>query len=150
MTDLHPDKLAELCARLNEAADGMDELARSVFANAEKVGIDTKRITGGRAVRAEDATTIRKAANTIKALQARLDAQETENARLFSAYQIAHEQATENGSRLDRVTEALTEIFDLPGEINPSNYDHDDACELNRQFCYALTLAKQALNGERM
>ena len=41
----------------------------------------------------------------------------------------------------DGLREALEEISNLPGEINPSNYDHDDACELNRQFCYAITLA---------
>lgn len=40
---------------------------------------------------------------------------------------------------------ALREIADLPGEINPSNYDHDDACELNRQFCYAITVAADAI-----
>jgi hypothetical protein len=42
--------------------------------------------------------------------------------------------------------EALREIENLPGEINPSNYDHDDVCELNRQFCYAVTIARKALS----
>lgn len=44
-----------------------------------------------------------------------------------------------------KLREALKEISELHGEINPSNYDHDDACELNRQFCYALTVADLAL-----
>lgn len=44
-----------------------------------------------------------------------------------------------------KLREALKEITELHGEINPCNYDHDDACELNRQFCYALTVADQAL-----
>lgn len=43
--------------------------------------------------------------------------------------------------------EALEEISDLPGEINPCNYDHDDACELNRQFCYGLLIARAAMKG---
>lgn len=42
---------------------------------------------------------------------------------------------------------ALREISDLHGEINPSNYDHDDACELNRQFVYAITIADAALQS---
>lgn len=48
---------------------------------------------------------------------------------------------------VERLREALREIMELPGEINPSNYDHDDVCELNRQFCYAYETAKAALNG---
>lgn len=48
----------------------------------------------------------------------------------------------------ERLREALEEIRDLPGEINPSNYDHDDACELNRQFCYSHSIAVAALRGE--
>lgn len=47
------------------------------------------------------------------------------------------------------LVEALEEISDLHGEINPSNYDHDDACELNRQFCYAITTAAAALAAYR-
>ena len=46
----------------------------------------------------------------------------------------------------DAKDEALREIENLPGEINPSNYDHDDVCELNRQFCYAVTIARKALS----
>lgn len=46
-----------------------------------------------------------------------------------------------------RLRDALEEILNLPGEINPSNYDHDDACELNRQFCYSVTVARAALAG---
>lgn len=44
-----------------------------------------------------------------------------------------------------RLREAMEEIRDLTGEINPSNYDHDDACFLNSQFCYAGSIAESAL-----
>lgn len=54
-------------------------------------------------------------------------------------------KATELREEIVRLQDALKEIRDLPGEINPSNYDHDDACELNRQFCYAITIADAAL-----
>jgi hypothetical protein len=52
---------------------------------------------------------------------------------------------------IEGLREALEQIADLPGEINPSNYDHDDACELNRQFCYGATIARRALDdgGEK-
>lgn len=50
-------------------------------------------------------------------------------------------------AEIERLRAALREISDLTGEINPSNYDHDDACELNRQFCYAITVADEALKG---
>jgi hypothetical protein len=43
------------------------------------------------------------------------------------------------------LVEALRFISDLEGEINPSNYDHDDACNLNRAFCEAITTAADAL-----
>lgn len=49
------------------------------------------------------------------------------------------------GERLKALEEALAEIAALEGEINPSNYDHDDVCELNRQFCYAGSIADRAL-----
>ena len=64
-----------------------------------------------------------------------------ETAALLARHRIA---ATPPDA-LQTVVEALREIRDLHGEINPSNYDHDDACELNRQFVYALTIADQAL-----
>lgn len=46
---------------------------------------------------------------------------------------------------IERLREALKEIMDLPGEINPSNYDHVDVCELNRQFCLTYEIARAAL-----
>jgi hypothetical protein len=49
-------------------------------------------------------------------------------------------------SRSETLEAALREIRDLEGEINTSNYDHDDACELNRQFCYAVNIADAALS----
>ena len=50
-------------------------------------------------------------------------------------------------AEVERLREALAEIRDLPGEINPSNYDHDDACYLNTQFVDAINIAAQALKG---
>lgn len=46
-----------------------------------------------------------------------------------------------------RLREALSEIGAIEGEINPSNYDHDDACFLNKQFVYAITVADNALGS---
>jgi hypothetical protein len=50
-------------------------------------------------------------------------------------------------AEVERLREALEEIMGLPGEINPSNYDHDDVCELNRQFCYGYAIARAALGA---
>jgi len=50
-------------------------------------------------------------------------------------------------AEIERLREALEEIMGLPGEINPSNYDHDDVCELNRQFCYGYAIARAALGA---
>ena len=68
----------------------------------------------------------------------RIEADKAEGAALPDA---AHPPATDVAA----LVEALEEIRDLQGEINPSNYDHDDVCELNRQFCYAFTIADAAL-----
>jgi len=57
----------------------------------------------------------------------------------------AAENLLEAAATIRRLVEALEWISDLPGEINPSNYDHDDVCELNRQFCYAITSAAAAI-----
>ena len=61
-------------------------------------------------------------------------------AMLLMQERIAHQEAVIAG-----LVDALEEISNLHGEINPSNYDHDDACELNRQFCYGITVAAAAL-----
>jgi septal ring factor EnvC (AmiA/AmiB activator) len=57
-----------------------------------------------------------------------------------------HDRIDEATARAERLEAALREIKDLEGEINTSNYDHDDACELNRQFCYAVNIADAALS----
>lgn len=44
---------------------------------------------------------------------------------------------------------ALERISSLEGEINPSNCDHDDACNLNRSFCEAIMTARAALSELR-
>lgn len=38
---------------------------------------------------------------------------------------------------------AFDALTDAP-EINPSNYDHDDVCRLNREVCYAHGIMKAA------
>lgn len=48
-------------------------------------------------------------------------------------------------AKLRIATEALTLVRDMPGEINPSNYNHDDACELNARFCEAGSIAADAI-----
>ena len=53
-------------------------------------------------------------------------------------------------AEIERLREALEEIMGLPGEINPSNYDHDDVCELNRQFCYGYAIARAALGSAKV
>lgn len=63
------------------------------------------------------------------------------------AKQSHRERITALEAENARLREALEEIMGLPGEINPSNYDHDDACELNRQFCYAYEIARAALGA---
>lgn len=65
----------------------------------------------------------------------------------FMCHHFWIEEAAEATLRaaLEKAREELAEIYDLDGEISPSNYDHDDACHLNRQFCYALTIARSAL-----
>jgi ribonuclease I len=52
-------------------------------------------------------------------------------------------------AEVERLREVLEEIMGLPGEINPINYDHDDVCELNRQFCYGYAIARAALKDTR-
>ena len=42
--------------------------------------------------------------------------------------------------------EALEHVTGLNGEINPSNYNHDDVCHLNAQFVEALLTADKALS----
>lgn len=79
-------------------------------------------------------------AEAIAAWNAR--ASDAEITRLTESMRAAEE-------REKALREALCEILDLPGEINPSNYDHDDACELNRQFCYGAQIARQALSGAK-
>lgn len=48
-------------------------------------------------------------------------------------------------SDYDRLRKALQDIKELPGEINPYNYDHDDVVALNNSFCEAFEIASAAL-----
>lgn len=67
------------------------------------------------------------------------------NAALIVALRNAAPDLIAKARRVEELEAALREIADLEGEINPSNYDHDDACELNRQFCYGIVVAHEAL-----
>ena len=51
----------------------------------------------------------------------------------------------ENG----RLREALRAIMDLPGEINPANYDHNDVHVLNNSHIEAFHIAAAALKENR-
>lgn len=51
-------------------------------------------------------------------------------------------------TEVERLREALKRIEALPGEINPSNYDHDDVVALNNSFIEAFQIARAALEGE--
>ena len=42
-------------------------------------------------------------------------------------------------ARLRTLEEVRAVIYDAP-ELNPSNYDHDQACELNNAVCYAWSI----------
>jgi isoleucyl-tRNA synthetase len=66
--------------------------------------------------------------------------------RAWCAMMDAVDALKAQANQIAEKDEALREIENLPGEINPSNYDHDDVCELNRQFCYAVTIARKALS----
>ena len=87
------------------------------------------------------------AADTDETLAACIEAE----ARLFDDLKAAALPLADRLQALSAEVEmyraALAEISDLPGEINPSNYDHDDACYLNTQFVDALNIATQALKG---
>ena len=56
---------------------------------------------------------------------------------------------------MEKMAEALEEIKELDGELNPNNYDHEDVIFLNEQFIDAYKISKEALaaftkwNGEK-
>lgn len=50
---------------------------------------------------------------------------------------------------IGRLRKALQDIKELPGEINPDNYDHDDVVLLNNSFCKAFEIACTALGEEQ-
>ena len=47
----------------------------------------------------------------------------------------------------ERLRAALGQIKALPGEINPSNYDHDDVMVLNNSHIKAFQIAEAALTA---
>ncbi|AYJ85748.1 hypothetical protein D3Y57_06915 [Sphingomonas paeninsulae] len=62
---------------------------------------------------------------------------------LRAALSGASEVVESEGAKLRN---ALQEIYDLSGEINPSNYSHDDVCALNDAFVSAVLIADPALS----
>ena len=48
---------------------------------------------------------------------------------------------------IKELCKVLIELRELPGEINVDNYDHDDVCYLNEQFCASYHIAVDALKG---
>ena len=63
------------------------------------------------------------------------------------AQQVArmHDALNAAEAKLKIATEALGQIEFADGEINPSNYDHDDACALNDSFVECVLGARKAL-----
>jgi hypothetical protein len=51
--------------------------------------------------------------------------------------------------RIAQLEAALREIKELPGELNPSNYTHDDVCACNDAFVRTWQIASAALGEER-
>ncbi len=51
--------------------------------------------------------------------------------------------------RITKLETALKDVFDILGrrELNPSNYTHDEACELNADCIEAYMLVKGVLEG---
>ncbi|WP_396190315.1 hypothetical protein [Flavobacterium sp.] len=49
----------------------------------------------------------------------------------------------------EKLRAALEQIKALPGEINPSNYDHNDVETLNNAFIEAYHIARAALQQEK-
>ena len=94
-----------------------------------------------------DAGTAREALDRIKSQAIRIRQLEAERQRLITDNNVLTNERDALKAEVARLREVVGEIRDLPGEINPSNYDHDDACELNRQFCYAISVASTALAG---
>ena len=48
-------------------------------------------------------------------------------------------------SLLDDVRTLFNVLYDAP-ELNPSNYDHDQVCELNVAMCEAFALCRDLLH----
>jgi len=46
---------------------------------------------------------------------------------------------------LDNVRTLFNVLYDAP-ELNPSNYDHDEVCDLNAAMCEAFALCRDLLN----
>ena len=53
--------------------------------------------------------------------------------------------SVQSTSLLDDVRTLFHVLYDAP-ELNPSNYDHDQVCELNSAMCEAFALCRDLLN----
>ncbi len=60
--------------------------------------------------------------------------------------QDARAKSAQQESEIERLREALSAIMDVGGEINPSNYNHEDVCSLNNAFIGQFQIARAALS----
>jgi len=56
------------------------------------------------------------------------------------------EERADNQALMREIKDAYYALCDAP-EINPSNYDHDQVCALNREASYAHGLLHKAIAG---
>lgn len=92
------------------------------------------------------------AAKTIESLRAELAKVNMEVDRLTRTNQAKREHrdkllkaGVKAAARIEKLEAALREIMELPGELNPCNYDYDDVVALNDAFCAAYSIARAAL-----
>lgn len=69
--------------------------------------------------------------------------------RRLQLFREQRQRAETAAAEIERLRAALREIAELPGEINPSNYTHDDVVALNNAFGETWQIANAALAQER-
>lgn len=65
--------------------------------------------------------------------------------RLKAVHRDAESEITRLRAANAELVAALKEIAELPGELNPSNYTHDDVCACNNAFIETWVIARAAL-----
>lgn len=103
-------------------------------------------------IRTQLKTVLDREAETIRRYDAKLDGMEAElrEARHErDGFHAERDLAREDAARLrklgDGMAGAFMAIMETHREINPSNYSHDDACDLNSAFCEVYDIARTAL-----